>query len=134
MKALLKLIPLVALAGLVACSSAGVRNGDLSGDARLVGDSDIGGIIERQDQRISFGRSDFAIYQVDLVNTDNDDVRVEYRARWFDADGIEVQSVVRSWKVVFIPAGSHQPITSTAPNMEAVRCEVEVRLYQPMTR
>jgi uncharacterized protein YcfL len=134
MKALLKLIPLVALTGLVACSSNGVQNGDLSGATRTVGDSDINGVIERSDERISFTRSDFAVYQVNLTNDDNDDVRVEYRAFWYDADGIEVQSAVRSWRPLFIAAGSHHSVRSIAPNMEAVRCEIEVRLYQPMTR
>ena len=134
MKALHKLIPLLTLTGLVACSSNGVHNGDLSGAARPVGDSDIEDVIEFGDERVSYGRAEFAVYQVELINDDSDDVRIEYRARWFDDDGIEVESVVRSWRPVFIPAGSHQPVRSTAPNMQAVRCEVEVRLYDPMTR
>jgi|FLOH01.1.fsa_nt_gi uncharacterized protein YcfL len=134
MKALLKLIPLVALTGLVACSAAGVRNGDLSGATRAVGDSDIDGIIKFGQERISFSRSDFAVYQVELINEDDDDVRVEYQAYWYDADGIEVPSVVRSWRPVFIAAGDHHSIRSSAPNMEAVRCEMKVQLSHPMTR
>lgn len=118
----------------IGCSSAGVENGDLSGATRPVGDSEIEDILIFEDERIAFSRSDLAVYQVDLINDDGKDVRAEYRARWFDDDGIEVPSPVRSWRPLFIPAGSHQPVRSVAPNMEAVRCEVEVRLYQPMTR
>jgi uncharacterized protein YcfL len=134
MKILHGLIPLAALVGLVACSASGVRNGDLSGAARPVGDPDIEDVVEFENERIAFGRSDLAVYQVEIVNDDDDDLRIEYRARWFDADGIEVDSVVRSWRPLFIPGGSHQPIRSNAPSMEAVRCEIEVRLYEPMTR
>ncbi|PCJ55829.1 MAG: hypothetical protein COA70_01770 [Planctomycetota bacterium] len=130
MKRLPLLISLCVLLGTAACSSAGVENGPLSGSARFVGDDKIDDIIERSTERISFGRSDFAVYQVELQNQDEDDVQVEYRARWFDADGIEVQSVTRSWKKLFIAGRSYQPVTSTAPNMEAIRCEVEVRLSE----
>ncbi len=119
----------LALFGL-ACSSAGVQNGPLSGTARYVGDDDIDDLVELSTERIRFGRSDVAVYQVELVNRDEDDISVEYRARWYDADGIEVQNVARSWKKVFVPGRSHQPVTSVAPNMEAVRCELEVRLSE----
>lgn len=134
MKALLKLIPLLALTGLVACSANGVENGDLSGATRPVGQGDVEDIIEFGDERISFSRSDMAVYQVDLINRDNENVRVQYRARWYDADGIEVRSVASSWSNVYVYAGSHRSVKSVAPNMEAVRCEMEVSLYDPMTR
>lgn len=134
MKALLKLIPLLALTGLVACSANGVKNGDLSGATRPVGNGDVGDIIEFGDERISFSRSDVAVYQVDLINRDDENVRVQYKAQWYDADGIEVDSVARSWSTVYVYAGSHKAVKSVAPNMEAVRCEMEVSLYDPMTR
>jgi len=130
MKRLPFLISLCVLLGTAACSSAGVENGPLSGSARFVGDDDIDDIIEKSTERISFGRSDFAVYQVELRNNDEDDVQVEYRARWFDADGIEMQSVTRSWKKLFIVGRSYQPVSSVAPNMEAVRCDLEVRLSE----
>jgi len=128
MKRLPFLILLCVLLGTAACSSAGVQNGPLSGSARYVGDDDIEDIIDLSTERISFGRSDFAVYQVELQNQDEDDVRIEYRARWFDAEGIEMESVTRSWKKVYVVGRSHQPVTSVAPNMEAVRCELEVRI------
>lgn len=130
MNRLLNQLAPILLLGAFACSSAGVQNGPLSGTARYVGDDDIDDIIELSTERISFGRSDFAIYQVELLNEDEDDVSVEYRARWFDSEGIEVESVARSWKKVFIAGRSHSPVTSVAPNMEAVRCELEVRLSE----
>lgn len=130
MNRLLTYLSPLLLLGALACSSAGVENGPLSGTARYVGDDDIDDIIELSTERISFGRSDFAVYQVELLNEDEDNVSVEYRARWFDAEGIEVESVARSWKKVFIAGRSNSPVTSVAPNMEAVRCELEVRLSE----
>jgi uncharacterized protein YcfL len=130
MKRLPFLISFCVLLGTAACSSAGVENGPLSGSARYVGDDDIDDIIELSTERISFGRSDFAVYQVELQNQDQDDVQVEYRARWFDAEGIEMQSVTRSWKKLYVAGRSYQPVKSVAPNMEAVRCELEVRVSE----
>jgi uncharacterized protein YcfL len=117
--------------GLAACSSPGVRNGDLSGIGRYVGDDDIEDVIELERERIAYSRNDLAVFQVDLVNQDDKDRRVEYRARWFDPDGIEVLDAARSWRPVFVPGRSSTPVRSTAPNMEAVRCEIEVRLHRP---
>ena len=124
------ILPFLLLLGAAACSSAGVENGPLSGSARFVGDEDIDEIVDLSTERIHFGRSDIAIYQVDLINQDEKDIQIEYRARWFDNDGIEVASVTRSWRKVFVPGRSHQPVTSVAPNMEAVRCELEIRLSE----
>jgi len=120
-----------ALVGLVACSSPGVENGDLSGISRYVGDNDIEDVIVLDNERIAYTRNELAIFQVDLVNQDDEDIRVEYRARWYDPNGILQNDAARSWRPVFIPGGSNTPVTSTAPNMDAVRCEVEVRLHQP---
>jgi len=130
----MKALPLLgslALFGLAACSSAGVENGALSGVSRYVGDNDIEDVIELDHERIAYSRNDLAVFQVDLVNTEDEDVRVEYRARWFDQDGIQQADVARSWRPVFIPGGSSTPVNSTAPNMDAVRCEVEIRLHKP---
>lgn len=74
MNRLFLLLTLLLLPAFAACSSGGVENGPLSGSARYTGDDDIEDVIELDEERISFGRSDFAVYQVDLVNRDEDDV------------------------------------------------------------
>ncbi len=122
----------LALAG-AACSSSGVRNGPLSGAAATVGDPEVEDLIELQNERVAFGDNQLAVYQVEIANQSRDAARVEYRARWFDDDGIEIEDVTRSWRPVFVPAGSSYPVRSVARNMKAVRCLVEVRLHNPDT-
>jgi uncharacterized protein YcfL len=86
-----------------------------------------------QNERVAFGENELAVYQVEIVNRSRDAARVEYRARWFDDDGIEVDDVSRAWRPVFVPAGSSYPVRSVARNMKAVRCLVEVRMHDPDT-
>jgi uncharacterized protein YcfL len=120
----------LALAG-AACSSSGVRNGPLSGAASTVGAGDVDDLIELRNERVAFGDNQLAVYQVEIFNDSRDEARVEYRARWFDDDGIEIEDVTRSWRPVFVPAGSSYPVRSVARNMRAVRCVVEVRMHDP---
>lgn len=126
------LIILLATTLCMACSSEGVRNGPLMGTTRFVGDDDIESIIEKDNEHVDFAASDLAIYQVDLINADEEDVVCEVRPRWFGENGIEVKSVTRAWTPVHIAGRSSTPFSSVAPSFEAVRCEVEVRLYQPI--
>lgn len=132
-----RIAPIAALAALAlagaACSSSGVRNGPLSGAAATVGDADVDDLVELDNERVAFGENELAVYQVEIVNRSRDAVRVEYRARWFDDDGIEVEDVTRAWRPVFVPAGSSYPVRSVARNMKAVRCLVEVRMHDPDT-
>ena len=123
----LSLIALVALCG---CSSPGVENGELSGNTRTIGSADDG--IELEQERIRFGDNDLAIYQVTLRNTHSARHTFEYRARWFDAEGMEVDDATRSWRPLVLDGGSFTPVRSVAPSMKALRCEIEVREHRPM--
>jgi len=118
------------LAPLCGCSSSGVEFGDLSGNTRTIGDADEG--IELEQERISYGDNDLAIYQVTLRNALSTRHTFEYRARWFDADGMEVADATRSWRPLVLDGGSFTPVRSVAPNMKALRCEIEVREHRPM--
>ena len=121
---------LLCLPLLAACSSAGVENGALYGRTQFAGDSRIDSMIELTGERISYTASDLAVYQVEFVNRREDALRCEYRARWFDADGIEVGDAARSWVPIFLPGRSSYPVRSTARSGAAVRCTVEVRLHE----
>ncbi len=122
----------LALAG-AACSSAGVRNGPLSGAATTVGDPEVDSLVELANERVAFGENELAVYQVEIVNRTRDSVRVEYRARWFDDDGIEIDDATRGWRPVFVSAGSSHPVRTVARNMQAVRCLIEIRKHDPST-
>jgi uncharacterized protein YcfL len=122
----------LALAG-ASCGAPGIENGPLSGYATTVGDSDIDDMVELGRERIAFGENDLAVYQVEIFNNSREPVRVEYRARWFDDDGIEIEDASRAWRPVFVSSGSSHPVRSVARNMKAVRCVVEIRVHDPET-
>lgn len=126
----LSFLSLLALATLYGCSSPGVENGELSGNTRTIGDADDG--IELEQERVRFGDNDLAIYQVTLRNTHSTRQTFEFRARWFDAEGMEIDDATRSWRPLVLDGGSFTPVRSVAPNMKALRCEIEVREHQPM--
>ncbi len=128
---------LTALLGLAltsaACSSSGVHNGPLSGEAVTVGEDEVSDLVLLDNERVAFGDNDLAIYQVEIVNRTRGSLRLEYRARWFDDDGIEVDDATRSWRPIFVSGSSSFPVRSVARNMRAVRCIVEVRSHSPST-
>ena len=115
------------------CSSPGVHNGALSGEAVTVGQDEINDLVELDNERVAFGDNDLAVYPVEVVNRTRGALRLEYRARWFDDDGIEIDDATRTWKPIFVSGSSSFPVRSVARNMRAVRCVVEVRSHNPST-
>ncbi len=111
-----------------ACSSNEVTSGPLSGTSRFIGDSDIEDMVEMENGRIEFSESDLPVYQVDLINNEEEDVQAEFMSHWYDDRGVEVNDPTRGWRPIFLPGGGRHPIRVFAPSLEAVRCEVEVRL------
>lgn len=124
---------LCAAALAASCSSSGVRNGPLSGQAVTVGQDEVGDLVDLDNERVAFGDNDLAVYQVEVVNRTRGALRLEYRARWFDDDGIEIDDATQTWKPIFVSGSSSFPVRSVARNMRAVRCTVEVRSHNPST-
>ncbi|TAH39719.1 MAG: DUF1425 domain-containing protein [Planctomycetota bacterium] len=120
------------LAALAACSSSGVQNGPLAGNVIFVGTTGLSGKVEAEHEWVDFGAGDLPVYQVELINTEDEDLKLEVRARWYDDNGIEIDSPTRVWRLVFVPAGSSVPATDVAPSIYAVRCRMEVRMHQPI--
>jgi uncharacterized protein YcfL len=109
---------------LAACSSVDADYGPLSGTASLQGEVDD---IEMSEGMIRFDDSGLAVYQMTATNTDSDEKWIEYRARWFDDQGIEVDDATRLWIRVNIQPGSDVALKSIAPNMKAVDCKIKIR-------
>ncbi|HEX9792686.1 MAG TPA: YcfL family protein [Planctomycetota bacterium] len=128
------LLSFAAGAVLAACSAPNAyENTDSSGSVRFVGAPSVDGWVEALDARTGRADSGLAVYQVDLYNRTAARLALESRARWFDEQGLEIEQPTRHWEVVFIPAGSREPVRSTAPNASAERCEMEIRAHQPIT-
>jgi uncharacterized protein YcfL len=115
---------LAAALPLAACSSVDADYGPLSGTARALGEVDG---VDLSEGMIRFDDSDLAVYQITARNTDDEEKWIEYRARWFDDQGIEVDDATRTWLSVNIQPGSYVPLKAVAPTMKAVRCEIEIR-------
>lgn len=126
---LLLLTPVLFVA---ACGSNEASYGPLTGTARFVGDDAVDGILELEDAQVRFTETDLAVYQVELVNYDEDQVIVEVRPNWFDEGGVRINDVTRHWEIVRVEGRSRTPYTSVAPSVKAVRCETEIRLHQPI--
>lgn len=124
MNRILTTLLLAAIVPLASCSSVEVENGPLSGNARIVGS--ISGV-EMDDAVVRFDDSDLAVYQVMLINKNDDQTWIEYRAHWFDEGGIEVHNATRTWKRVLMQGGARQAVRSIAPSMKAVECFMEFR-------
>ncbi len=112
------------------CSSAGVEDGPLSGLTHSIGNAE--DIVELSQERVRFNDLGLAFYQVTLENTSSKRLVLEYRARWFDHDGMELTDATRSWKPLTLDGHATCPVSSLAPNAKGVHCELNVRLHQPM--
>lgn len=123
----MRVLPLLCALLLAACSSAGVENGALSGMTRYAGDSSIDSMVALENERIDYAPSELAIYQVELLNKRESPVRCEYRARWFDQNGVQVSDAASTWVPIHLPGRSMHPVRVTARSVDAVRCLVEVR-------
>lgn len=94
-------------------------------DRRVTLAEDLGEDIYVTDVRCTRGRSDYYTFQANVVNNTHSNRGVEWKVQWLDADGIEIDSVVSSWKSIVIPPNDIKGLKGTAPNRDAA----DMRLY-----
>lgn len=121
-RSLLALLLLLVPAG--ACSTVDADYGPLSGTTRELGS--LSGV-DLRDPRVRYDDSGMAVYQITVVNEDDEQRWVEWRARWFDEQGFEVRDPSQAWRRVSIEPNSYQPLRSIGPAPQAMRCEIEIR-------
>jgi uncharacterized protein YcfL len=124
MNRLLSVLLLSTALPLAACASTEADYGPLSGNAASVGNVDD---VELRDAIIRYDNSGLAVYQVTLVNEDDEERWIEWRSRWFDLEGFEINDPSRTWQRVNMQPNGYQPLRSIAPSALATRCEVQVR-------
>ena len=71
--------------------------------------------------------SGFAVVQIQMRNTRRDDVPIQYKFTFFDADGMEIQPGVRAWEQSTLHGGESVSLASVAPEKTAVRFVLRVR-------
>ncbi|MBT3340016.1 MAG: DUF1425 domain-containing protein [Planctomycetes bacterium] len=128
----LQLTALALVLALGACSSYEAENGSLFGTTTWAG-ADIDDLINRENGRVFFDKDDLAVYQVELT-TSQEDLTVEWRARWFDDQGMEIKDVTRAWRIIHMNPYAATPVRSIAPSMSGVSCRVEVRKHKSLGR
>ncbi len=124
MKHLLPAVLLACALPLASCSSAKAEYEDLSGNAYALGGVDD---VELRDAIVRFDDSGLAVYQVRLINEDDDTRWIEWRSRWFDDQGFEVKDQADAWRRIKLFPNGEEPLRSLAPSPAATRCEVQIR-------
>jgi len=139
MKTSLNMLALAAVLGCVACQNTvnTVENSDKSytrnvvNDRRVVTDGALRDRLAVTDVATSTAKSGLLRVQVSVTNmrtgffseawsgmTGENPYRVNYRFRWFDEDGMAVNSPNSVWKTAIIQPGETKFLTSVAPNAD----------------
>ena len=71
--------------------------------------------------------SGFAKAQVFVRNTRRDDLAIQYKFRFFDADGMEVQPGVRAWEQTILHGDDSAALSAVAPRKDVVSFSVRIR-------
>lgn len=70
-------------------------------------------------------RNDVLVVQAELLNTKNKDLRLYYRFRWTDADGMQIGDG-EVWKPLVFLGQQSQFIKGTAPSSKALDFKIEM--------
>ncbi|MCH2101361.1 MAG: YcfL family protein [Planctomycetes bacterium] len=109
---------------LAACSSTKADYGPLKGDTGVIGKVRD---LELRDPIIRYDNSGLAVYQITAINEDDKTLWIEWRPRWFDLEGFEVNSPANAWQRVNIVPRGFTPLKSIAPSVLAAICRIEIR-------
>ena len=70
-------------------------------------------------------RNDILVVQAELANTESKDLRLYYRFRWTDVDGMQVGDG-ETWKPLVFLGKQSQFIKGTAPTSKAIDFKIEM--------
>lgn len=71
--------------------------------------------------------SGFATAQVFVRNTCRDDLSIQYKFRFFDAAGMEVQPGARAWEQTVLHGDDSASLSAVAPTKDVVSFSVRIR-------
>ena len=71
--------------------------------------------------------SGFAKAQVFVRNTCRDDLPIQYKFRFFDATGLEVQPGARAWEQTVLHGDDSASLSAVAPQKDVVSFSVRIR-------
>lgn len=79
-------------------------------------------------------QDDLMVAQVTVQNVTQRDLQFEYRYRWLDGAGMEVDTRTATWVPLGVTAREHQMMRGVAPTARAEDFIVDIRLRAPSTR
>lgn len=71
--------------------------------------------------------SGFARAQFFIQSLRSQDIPIQYKFKFFDADGLEVQPNVRAWEQTIIHGGESMTLSAVAPEKSVVKFVVYIR-------
>ena len=96
-------------------------------DRRVTLAPDLGTSVYVTDVRCTKGNSSCLTFQANVVNNTSSDLPVEWKLAWLDADGVEIDSVVSTWRSRMLQPFDVCALKGTAPTSAAVDMMFYVR-------
>ena len=94
-------------------------------DRRVTVAENIAGDVFVSDVRCAKGMSDHLTFQANVVNLTSREQWVDWKVVWFDAAGMEIDSIVSTWSSAAIAPKDIRGLKGTAPHPAAV----DMRFY-----
>ena len=118
--------------GMSGCGTSGM-NGSLRGqpngqiDSRIKIDNGfLYSNIKFSDLRITFS-GDLLVAHATMISTKNATLEVQYKFRWYDAQGLEVAPEASPWQPLILYGGETKGLQAAAPNPGVKEFKIEIR-------
>jgi len=119
-KLIMSLAAAVAFAGCVATNVPPV-------DRRVTIAPDLGTSVYITDVRCVKGSTGIYAFQANMVNNTSSDLAVDWKLSWLDADGVEIDSAVSTWRSRMLQPFEVCALKGSAPTSAAVDMMFYVR-------
>jgi uncharacterized protein YcfL len=96
-------------------------------DKRIILSEDINSDIHVLDIRCVKSNSDYSTIQANVRNLTSEELSLQWKAVWFDANGIEIDSITSTWNDYAVQPGDIKALKHTAPSLEAVDARIYIR-------
>lgn len=96
-------------------------------DRRVVVSEELASDIHVIDVKCGKTNSDYCMVQANVKNRTSSELCVQWKTVWFDANGIEIDSITSTWNDYAIQPGDIKVLKHTAPSLNAVDARIYIR-------
>ena len=89
-------------------------------DARVTLGPGLGSIVYVTSVRCARNQAGYCLFQANVVNNTNRQVRLEYKVQWLDEAGMEIESVLSTWQPLAVQPAEIKGLSAVSPVKEAV--------------